>query len=236
MRYGEEPNRVQDLCSSQYSLTHIMWWVIKKPHQFKETVFFPCSSQKNGISTSLNTWYWLEAWTFHLLPWAPKPQLPALLGSLLVPCSAVGCSNKLHPGHQGYKWGSPKPLGMQINSCLQFQVRNGAWPPFTSNIDRGQKPPRLTILALICYCTFSYGGSMLLIQHIYSGRKRLKTEMPSYALYSLQGRHLEIRNLSLSYKISNPDMPLKDTLAKIILVFHQFILVSQIHYYCTIVY
>lgn len=46
----------------------------------------------------------------------------------------------------------------------------------------------------------TYGGSMLLIQHTHSCRKLGMTETPSYALYSLQGRHLEKQKTSATVK------------------------------------
>lgn len=111
MRYVKEPNRVQDLCSSQYSLTHIMWWGIRNL----------INSRKYFSHVADNKWY------FHLLEcmmlaWGmdfPSPALgtkapAASIGCFFaLPCSAVDCSSKLildiraingtHPNHSGCK-------------------------------------------------------------------------------------------------------------------------------------
>lgn len=152
MRYVKGPNRVQDFCSSQNSLTRIMWWGIKKPHQFKEIAFFPYSSQKMVFPPP---WMHDVGLRHGLLTSCPGHQSLSCQHCLaFCSCSVVGCSKKLHPGDTGYKWGTSKPLRMQVNSCLGFQVTNGAWPPITYTTDTGQKSSRLTILVLICCCTF----------------------------------------------------------------------------------
>lgn len=62
---------------------------------------------------------------------------------------------------------------------------------------------------------------MLLIQHTHSCIKLGKTEMTSYAADALQVGHPEKQKTSASVtRFLNPEMSLKDTVEKFILVFH----------------
>lgn len=62
---------------------------------------------------------------------------------------------------------------------------------------------------------------MLLIQHTRSCVKLGKTEMTSYAADALQAGHPEKQKNSASVtRFLNPEMSLKDTVEKFILVFH----------------
>lgn len=62
---------------------------------------------------------------------------------------------------------------------------------------------------------------MLLSQHTYSCVKPGKTETTNYALDALQVGHPEKQKTSASVtRFLNPEMSLKDTVEKFILVFH----------------
>ena len=133
--------------------------------------------------------------------WSPSHQHRLVLCSC--PGSAVGCSIELCPGCTGYKWGSPKPLWMWVNSYhLDFGPGTGAWPPFIYDTGTGQKSPQLTFLVLICYCTFYlwwiYVADSVHLQPHKTGEDR-NDKLCSRCFTS--GASRKAKNLSLSYKI-----------------------------------
>lgn len=158
-----------------------MWWGIEKPHQFKETVFFPRSSQKMVF---------LSAWMHdiglrHRLPIScPGLQSPSCQHCLVLrSCPAllwtaptnsildIQAIKEAHPNHSGCK--STAILDFRSGMKLGLLL-------FT-----GQKSPRLTILVLICYCTFYLWWAYVADPAHLQLQKTGKTKMPSYALYPL---------------------------------------------------